>query len=101
MALTVIMSPFCRSQTGSADACTQVLQSVMKDSYQNNTETSAGVLIIKADVLPDSPRLYAVELVAAYTSQSFGIGYFGSCMERPKVSLSHVLNSHHSVFRWT
>lgn len=33
----------------------------------------------------DLPKLKAVEIVASYTSLSFGIGYFGNNLQRPKV----------------
>uniref|UniRef100_A0A7N0T405 Threonine aspartase n=1 Tax=Kalanchoe fedtschenkoi TaxID=63787 RepID=A0A7N0T405_KALFE len=79
------------SQSGPAAACTKVLQSIIHNSYQHGADKSAGLLIVQADTsleVPESkPEVCAVEIAAAYTSQSFGVGYFGSCMERPKVSI--------------
>ncbi|CAL5380957.1 unnamed protein product [Camellia sinensis] len=68
------------SQAGLGSACMKVLRSVMPDSSQHGTDKSARTL-----VLPwTSPKLKPIEIAAAYTSLSFGIGYFGSSMERPK-----------------
>ncbi|KAG8391800.1 hypothetical protein BUALT_Bualt01G0224600 [Buddleja alternifolia] len=78
------------SQTGPVSACTKVLNSIHKDN-QCGSEKSAGVLLVQAETSamgPDvSAKLKAVEVAAAYTSSSFGVGYFGSSMERPKVSI--------------
>lgn len=79
------------SQSGPVSACTKVLHAFHRDD-QCSGERSAGVLLVQAEVspamVPDaSMSLKAVEFVAAYTSSSFGVGYFGNSMERPKVSI--------------
>ncbi|GER57455.1 isoaspartyl peptidase/L-asparaginase [Striga asiatica] len=78
------------SQAGPISACVKVVKPLL-DNVKCGSEKSAGVLLVQADtcyVGPDArAKLKAGEIAAAYTSPSFGVGYFGSSMKRPKVSI--------------
>ncbi|KAM7472174.1 hypothetical protein LguiA_010357 [Lonicera macranthoides] len=78
-------------QAGPASACSKVLRSVTEDgSGRQDIDKSAGILFVQVEApitVPGSlPKLKAVEIAAAYTTLSFGIGYFGNSLERPKAN---------------
>lgn len=78
------------SQSGPASACMEVLESIIDQNRHLCMPNDAGVLLLQADTAKDArnpQELRAVELVAAYSSLSFGIGYFGNSMDKPKVSI--------------
>ncbi|CAN4096644.1 unnamed protein product [Withania somnifera] len=78
------------SQAGPSSACKKILRTVQENS-QCGAEGSAGFLLVQAEpprlVGASLTNLEAVEIAAVYSSSSFGIGYFGSSMDRPKVSV--------------
>ncbi|OVA13842.1 Peptidase T2 [Macleaya cordata] len=79
------------SEEGPASACTKVLRSIIHESSKKGADRSAGILVVQADVSKTVPEnssmLKAVEFAAIFSSLSFGIGYFGSSMNQPKVSI--------------
>ncbi|CAM6101609.1 unnamed protein product [Calypogeia fissa] len=80
-----------RSESGPAPACEDFLLGLMDQRGNFEGNNDAGVLLLQADSSSQypttGPRLDAVELVAAFTSQSFGVGYFGSLMKAPKTRI--------------
>ncbi|CAH9123774.1 unnamed protein product [Cuscuta epithymum] len=81
------------SEAGPASACSKVIRSFnQENSSKYCAERSAGVLLVQAEAPQrvdngNSPFVEAVEIAAVFSTLSFGIGYFGSSMENPKVSI--------------
>jgi taspase (threonine aspartase 1) len=80
-----------RSEEGPGFACEKTLLSVLDKRGCLKGSRDAGVLLLQAESTSvegnELEKLTAVELVAAYSSPSFGIGYFGTCLKEPKTMI--------------
>ncbi|BBN16743.1 taspase, threonine aspartase, 1 [Marchantia polymorpha subsp. ruderalis] len=81
-----------KSETGPGPACQTFLSRMMESQGDFGGTNDAGILLVQLDASEGNrattrPKLGAVELVAAFTSRSFGVGYYGSLMKAPKTEI--------------
>ncbi|BFI40374.1 taspase, threonine aspartase, 1 [Marchantia polymorpha subsp. ruderalis] len=81
-----------KSETGPGPACQTFLSRMMESQGAFGGTNDAGILLVQLDASEGNrattrPKLGAVELVAAFTSRSFGVGYYGSLMKAPKTEI--------------
>ncbi|XP_057817640.2 putative threonine aspartase isoform X3 [Cryptomeria japonica] len=85
------------SQSGPIFGCVEVLETIIDQGRHLSMPIDAGVLMLQAcNTTVDASnfeQLKAVELAVAYSSLSFGVGYFGSSMDQPKASILRRSNS--------
>lgn len=75
------------SQEGPGYACETMLRSVIEKGRGFGGKDDAGVLFLQSSSDSTRSMLRTVELVAAFTSSSFGIAYYGSSMNKPKTMI--------------
>ncbi|XP_073393087.1 putative threonine aspartase isoform X2 [Physcomitrium patens] len=80
-------------QEGPGHACETTLRSVIEKGHAFGGKDDAGVLFLQSNC--DSTQ--TVELVAVFSSSSFGIGYYGSSMNKPKTKILRRLPRDDSV----
>lgn len=72
-------------------ACEEILTKTLQQEQNSNSDTSGGVLLVQVDGASvreeRGGQLKSVEMVAAYATSSFGVGYFKSSMKRPKATI--------------
>ncbi|MCO5597036.1 hypothetical protein L7F22_051110 [Adiantum nelumboides] len=71
-------------------ACKETLSKTLQQARNSVPETSGGVLLVQvngASAIEDCRQLKSLEIVAAYATPSFGVGYFHSSMKKPKATI--------------
>eukprot|EP00249_Psilotum_nudum_P001341 c13785_g1_i1 orf=255-1520(+) len=80
-----------RLQKDPIPACEEVLSMILKYKGKLSVDGAGGILLVQPERTSESMqngcKLRAVELVAAYSSLSFGVSYFRSSMDHPKASI--------------
>lgn len=95
------------------NACKEILAKTLEREQDPVLETSGGVLLVQVNGASLSKeqggQLKSVEIVAAFATSSFGVGYFSSSMKKPKATIlrqdnvkgSRRINSFSSLFRFS
>ncbi|KAL2613956.1 hypothetical protein R1flu_025648 [Riccia fluitans] len=84
-----------KSEEGPGTACESFLSNLMSEQAAFGSSYDSGLLLVQLNTSQgnNDPKLRGVELVAAFTSKSFGVGYYGSLMTTPKTQIFRNSNS--------
>ncbi|KAI5074684.1 hypothetical protein GOP47_0010645 [Adiantum capillus-veneris] len=73
------------------NACKEILSKTLQQVRNLVPQTSGGVLLVQANgastVEEQGGQLNSLEIIAAYATSSFGVGYFSSSMKKPKATI--------------